>query len=118
VLVDLATAADRQGWRLTLRKLASLAQGTTGACQQKPVVVLMHHPPFVTVIESMDTVGLETAYPLEPIIRRHLNVERILFGHLHRSIITRFAGTDAVTCPSPAHQAALDLLPDRPAMLV
>jgi 3',5'-cyclic-AMP phosphodiesterase len=66
----------------------------------------------------MDAAGLETEYPLEPIIRRHPNVERILCGHLHRSIITRFGGTVAVTCPSPAHQVALDLLPDRPPMLV
>lgn len=83
-------------------------------CRQRPVVVLMHHPPFVTGIGFMDQVGLQTAYPLEPIIRRHANIERILCGHLHRTIIARFGGTLAVTCPSPAHQVSLDLLPDRP----
>jgi 3',5'-cyclic AMP phosphodiesterase CpdA len=81
--------------------------------RQRPVVILMHHPPFVTGIAFMDRVGLQTAYPLEPIIRRHANIERILCGHLHRTIIARFGGTVAVTCPSPAHQVALDLLPDR-----
>lgn len=86
--------------------------------REKPVVILMHHPPFATGIISMDRAGLQTAYPLEPIIRRHSNVERILCGHLHRTIVTRFAATVAVTCPSPAHQVALDLLPDRPSMFV
>jgi len=86
--------------------------------RHRPVVILMHHPPFATGIASMDRMGLQTAYPLEPIIRRHANVERILCGHLHRSIITRFGGTVAVTVSSPAHQVALDLLPDHPPMFI
>lgn len=86
--------------------------------RQRPVVILMHHPPFVTGIAFMDRVGLQTAYPLEPIILRHANIERILCGHLHRTIIASFGGTVAVTCPSPAHQVALDLLPDRPVQFV
>ena len=36
-------------------------------------------------------------------------VERIVAGHLHRPITRRFAGTVASTCPSTAHQIALDL---------
>jgi len=87
-------------------------------CRQRPVVILMHHPPFVTGIDFMDQVGLRTAYPLEPIIRRHANIERILCGHLHRTIMVRFGGSLAVTCPSPAHQVLLDLLPNRPAQFV
>ncbi len=86
--------------------------------RHRPVVILMHHPPFVTGIAFMDRVGLQTAYPLEPIILRHANIERILCGHLHRTIIASFGGTVAVTCPSPAHQVALDLLPDRPVQFV
>jgi hypothetical protein len=39
-------------------------------------------------------------------------VERVLCGHLHRPIQARFGGTIASTCPSPAHQIALDLTPD------
>jgi 3',5'-cyclic-AMP phosphodiesterase len=75
-----------------------------------PVIVLMHHPPFATGVEAMDAVGLETAYPLEPLIRRHANIERILCGHVHRTILRRFGGAIAVTCPSPAHQVALDFV--------
>ena len=57
---------------------------------------------------------LTVAYPLEPIIARHPNVERILCGHLHRTIFRRFGGTIAATAPSPAHQVVLDFLPDAP----
>jgi hypothetical protein len=37
----------------------------------------------------------------------------VVCGHLHRSIVQRFAGTVASTCPSPAHSSALEIGPDR-----
>jgi 3',5'-cyclic AMP phosphodiesterase CpdA len=83
-----------------------------------PTLILMHHPPFETGIAHMDRVGLRFAYPLEPIVRRHPNVERILCGHLHRTIFRRYGGTIAVTCPSPAHQVVLDLSSDAPSAFV
>jgi 3',5'-cyclic AMP phosphodiesterase CpdA len=78
----------------------------------RPIVILMHHPPFATRIGHMDEIGLADSRPLEAIVRRHPNIERILCGHLHRPIDVRFAGTIAQTCPSPAHQVVLDLAPD------
>lgn len=76
----------------------------------RPTVIIMHHPPFATGIRGMDAIGLlEGAPGLEDIVRRHDNVERIMCGHLHRTIFRRFGGTVASTCPAPAHQIALDL---------
>jgi 3',5'-cyclic AMP phosphodiesterase CpdA len=81
---------------------------------KKPTVVVMHHPPFPTLIGHMDKIGLEGADALAAVIARHAQVERLLCGHLHRPIQSRFAGTIASTSPSPAHQVALDLAPDAP----
>jgi 3',5'-cyclic AMP phosphodiesterase CpdA len=84
-------------------------------CRDRPVVVAMHHPPFETLIGHMDKIGLvEGAEALEALIARHPNVERVICGHLHRAIDVRFGGTIASTSPSPAHQVALDLMPDAP----
>ena len=80
----------------------------------RPTVIIMHHPPFATGIGHMDDIGLDGAEALAGVIARHPNVERVLCGHLHRPIQVRFAGTIASTCPSPAHQVALDLAPDAP----
>ena len=77
-----------------------------------PTVIVMHHPPFPTLIGHMDAIGLANVDRFREVVRRHPQVERILCGHLHRPIQTRFAGTIASTCPSPAHQVALDLAPD------
>jgi Icc protein len=81
----------------------------------RPTVVTMHHPPFATGLSHMDTIGLTSgAQALGAIVQRHPQVERLLCGHLHRSIVRRFHGTVASTCPSPAHQAALDFAPGVP----
>lgn len=86
----------------------------------KPVVLAMHHPPFVTGIGHMDAIGLNEGAMagLAERVRRWPNVEQILCGHLHRPIQVRFAGTLASTCPSPAHQVALDLREDAPSAYV
>jgi len=84
----------------------------------RPTVVLMHHPPFTTHIGHMDACGLRDPEPLAAVIRRHPQVERILCGHVHRPIETRFAGTIAATAPSPAHQVALDLGVNSPGQFV
>jgi hypothetical protein len=45
---------------------------------------------------------------------RHPQVELILCGHLHRTIRADVGGRPALTCPSPAHQVALDIDPEAP----
>jgi 3',5'-cyclic AMP phosphodiesterase CpdA len=85
---------------------------------EKPAAVFMHHPPFRTLIGSMDKYELGGREALEAVIRRHPQVQAILCGHVHRSIETRFAGTLASTSPSAAHQIRLDLDVQAPGRLV
>lgn len=91
---------------------------TLAAAPRKPTIVALHHPPFWTGIGHMDEQPLTNPEDLEPVIRRHPQVERIICGHLHRPIVARFGGTLASTCPSPAHQVALDLADDAPSRFV
>ena len=87
---------------------AALAEDRT-----TPTIVAMHHPPFATFISHMDEIGLQQGgRELAAVIARHPQVERIVCGHLHRSIQARFAGTIAMTAPSTAHAVALDLASD------
>jgi 3',5'-cyclic-AMP phosphodiesterase len=101
------------GGRLDRERLAWL-DSTLSREKRKPTLVIMHHPPFPTLIGHMDKLGLQGGEALAEVIARHPQVERVLCGHLHRPIEYRFAGTIASTCPSPAHQVALDLDPDAP----
>jgi 3',5'-cyclic AMP phosphodiesterase CpdA len=81
--------------------------------RERPVILALHHPPFQTLIGHMDEIGLrEGAAELEALVARHPQVQRLVCGHLHRSIQARFGGSLAMTAPSPAHQVCLDLAPD------
>jgi 3',5'-cyclic-AMP phosphodiesterase len=88
---------------------------TLAAAPDQPTLVMMHHPPFPTGIEHMDRHALRNPAEFAEIVRRHPQIERILCGHLHRTIDHRFAGTIAGTCPSAAHQLVLDITPGAPA---
>jgi 3',5'-cyclic-AMP phosphodiesterase len=79
----------------------------------QPTVIIQHHPPFDTGIEFMDEMGLRDARELEEIIAHHSQVLAVLCGHLHRSIVARFAHTVAMTAPSSAAQLALRLNGER-----
>ena len=98
--------------RLCARRLQWLSD-TLDAHQGEPKVIAMHHPPFDTLIGHMDRIGLlEGAGALAEILAAHPTVERVVCGHLHRTIYTRLGGTVVSTAPSPAHQVCLDLAPD------
>jgi 3',5'-cyclic AMP phosphodiesterase CpdA len=120
---------------IQLIALDSVEQGKSGGrlCQKRldwlemqlhehagrPVVIALHHPPFQTLIGHMDRIGLsEGAQALENLIAGHPQVERIICGHLHRTIYARFGRTVVSTAPSTAHQVCLDLDQDAPSAWV
>ncbi|MGD9944828.1 MAG: phosphodiesterase [Burkholderiaceae bacterium] len=83
------------------------------AASARPTIIVMHHPPFATGLAGMDAIGVrQGANELEAIVRRHPQIERLLCGHLHRTIFRRFGGSVVSVCPSTAHQITLDLQPD------
>ncbi|NTX28262.1 phosphodiesterase [Burkholderia pyrrocinia] len=86
------------------------------AARDRPVIVALHHPPFASGIGHMDALRLApaAAAKLDALLRGYPNVERVLCGHVHRTMFTRFGGTLASAVPAPAHQVAFDLRTDAP----
>jgi Icc protein len=76
---------------------------------ERPALLFLHHPPFVTGIEHMDRQNLRNAGDLAAAIKRHPRVRAVAAGHVHRAILTRFAGIPATICPAPNHAVVLDL---------
>lgn len=76
---------------------------------ERPTIVALHHPPFDTGIAMMDAEGAGWADGLVATLARYPNVERVLCGHIHRSIQTLVGGRLTSVCPSTAHQVRLDL---------
>jgi Icc protein len=84
----------------------------------RPTLIVVHHPPIMTGIAHMDAKPFRNADRFEAVVARHKQVERLISGHLHRSVSVRWGGTVVSVCPSTAHQFALDLQPDYPARYV
>jgi hypothetical protein len=98
----------------TLRWIdATLAASTT-----RPALVFLHHPPFVTGIAHMDRMNLRNAAELAAMIARHARARLVAAGHVHRAVLTLFAGIPATICPAPSHAVALDLAERDPSALL
>ena len=82
------------------------------ASDDRPTVIAQHHPPFSTGMTVMDRMGLRNPGDEAAVLARYGHVERVISGHIHRTIHARFAGTVASVCPSSAHQLVLNLVPN------
>lgn len=77
----------------------------------RPTLVFMHHPPFPTGLQHMDSINCRNGAALATLLRGYSNIERVVCGHHHRTITIRWAGTVGSVAPSVAHQIVLDLMP-------
>jgi 3',5'-cyclic AMP phosphodiesterase CpdA len=80
----------------------------------RPALIFLHHPPFVTGIRQMDRMRLTNAPALGAVLARHPRVRLVAAGHVHRCASTTFAGVRATICPSVNHAVALDLAETMP----
>jgi len=85
---------------------------------ERPTLIALHHPPAESGLSWM-TEDPDSAWVkrLEDIVSAAPNVVALVAGHLHRPLVTRFAGTLLAVCPATAPQLALDLGtidPERP----
>ena len=74
-----------------------------------PTLIFMHHPPFQTGIPMLDNLGFHGRDEFGAIVERHPQIERIVCGHIHRSMQVRWHGTIASTAASTAFQFVLEL---------
>jgi 3',5'-cyclic AMP phosphodiesterase CpdA len=84
----------------------------------RPTIIALHHPPIETGLSWMtENPDAEWVLRLWDVVAEADNVVAMIAGHLHRPVVTQWAGTTLAICPSTAPQVALDLDridPDRP----
>lgn len=112
IALDTIVPGDEAGV-LCAERLAWLA-ARLAEQPERPTLVAMHHPPFVSGIEAMDSINCANSAALGDVVSRHPNIERIICGHIHRPITVRWSGTVVTSAPSTAHQVFLDLTPEAP----
>lgn len=83
------------------------------ACREKPAIVALHHPPFVSGIDWMGARERDEAWLvlLRDVVSRHPHVLKVVGGHIHRAIDRPFAGTSCFVCAATAAQVDLELAP-------
>jgi 3',5'-cyclic AMP phosphodiesterase CpdA len=89
----------------TLRWLdAELGQEPT-----QPTILAMHHPPLVTGVPPFDGICLsaDERAGLAAVLERHLQVRRVVCGHIHRTIAAELGGRAVLAIPSVYRQALL-----------
>jgi 3',5'-cyclic AMP phosphodiesterase CpdA len=91
----------------------------------RPTLLVLHHPPIDTGLSWMtEDPDAEWVGRLRAVVEGQAHVVGMITGHLHRAVVTSWAGTTLAVCPSTAPQVALDLnsidpdLPDGRPMIV
>lgn len=76
----------------------------------RPTLIVLHHPPIESGLSWMtEDPEAEWVRRLEAIVSAQRNIVAVIAGHLHRPVVTRWAGTILAVCPATAPQVALDL---------
>jgi len=78
---------------------------------QRPVYLLMHHPPFPVGIVGMDAIALQQVDAFAEVVGRHGDIRHLFYGHVHRPIAGSWRGIPHSTLPAINHQVALQLGP-------
>jgi 3',5'-cyclic-AMP phosphodiesterase len=109
-----STRPGEDAGELDRDRLAWLDAELTGA-PDRPTLVALHHPPLLTGNAAWDELGLPASnrIALGEIVSRHPQVERVVAGHLHRTIAAGLGGRPVLAVPSTYVQAQLDLTADR-----
>jgi 3',5'-cyclic AMP phosphodiesterase CpdA len=77
---------------------------------ERPTLIVLHHPPIESGLSWMtENPDAEWVKRLEAIVSAQRNIVAVIAGHLHRPVVTFWAGTMLAICPSTAPQVALDL---------
>ncbi|MEM8744158.1 MAG: phosphodiesterase [Pseudomonadota bacterium] len=111
-LVGLDTVVAGEQYGEMCRERIEWLESCLSEDQDKPTLVFMHHPPFLTGIRHMDWQNCRNSTALANVIAKHPQVKMVACGHVHRAIETQWAGTVASICPAPCHAVALDLADD------
>ncbi|MGV6820301.1 MAG: metallophosphoesterase [Parvularcula sp.] len=79
----------------------------------KPVLLAMHHPPFVSGIDWMGARDNHEPWvdAIRNVVKDFPNVKKIITGHIHRQIERSFAGTCCFVSSATAAEVDLELAP-------
>lgn len=115
VLVVLDTLEPGQHGGAFCDDRAAWLENTLNLHADRPIIIVLHHPPVHHGIEWMDAdPDADWIKRLARVLRDRCNIKAMLAGHVHRSFTTSFEGHVLSVTASSAPQVALELAPMDP----
>jgi Icc protein len=107
--LDVTVPGDHHGQMTSAH--AAWLDSILSTAPDRPTLIVMHQPPFVTGVGYVDEYRCFGEDLLAEVLSNHPQVIRLLAGHVHRFTLTSFAGRPALTAPATATSLALRLVP-------
>lgn len=105
--LDAEGNAPRHGGWLCDARLAWLDRELAHARgEDRPIIVLCHHPAFATGLDGMDAIGLANADALTARLG-DTDIAHLICGHVHRTVQTTCGTRPAAIVKSTCHQMPL-----------
>ena len=79
-----------------------------------PVLLALHHPPFICGIDFMDEINLTNKDAFHDAVASYSGEIRIVCGHIHCTMIRTVVGQVAISAPAPGNSFAFDRPVDAP----
>ncbi len=98
VCVDQIVPGETHG--LLTQEQAAWLDRTLASEPEKPTIVALHHPPFLTHDLLFDKIGLLDGALFASVIAGHRQVQRVICGHHHRVSFGQAAHAPVVVAPS------------------
>ena len=113
-LIGLDTLVEGQSAGRLEAESLSFLHATLSEAGDAPVLLALHHPPFLCGVGFMDDIGLTNREALTAILTDHRGPLRLVCGHIHSLMISDVAGHIAISAPALASTIAPDCRPDAP----
>lgn len=112
VVVDQIVPGETHG--LLTQAGAEWLDRALSAAPDKPTIVALHHPPFLTHDLLFDNIGLHDSDLLAGVIAKHRQVMRVICGHHHRVAFGQIAHAPVIVAPSTSWVYGIAMYPGQP----
>lgn len=113
-LIGLDTLVEGQGGGAVDAQTLDFLESHLNEVGASPVLLALHHPPFASGIEFMDSIGLTGGDRLSDILKRSAADIRVVCGHVHTAIVSSVGGATVLSAPSLCSTFDVDFRKDAP----
>jgi len=108
-LIGLDTLVEGQGGGALDAVAFEFLKTALDAAGDEPVLLALHHQPYVSGIAFMDKIGLDGAAELASLLDSYQNEIRVVCGHIHSTMVSSIGSKVVISSPSPCTSFAFDL---------